>query len=160
MNTLTSYDIHSTKILKGHRYISHRVYAMTLQLWHAVFSRCFDKLQWHLQQVLSKIQFTISNENELCPGPIGIHGLKNENWEFLKFIRNQISSHFYMKYQKTYCQSVKHFNKHVNIPLCPIFKNNQFPGQEKKNFWKICIFLWKPTFSTFLFTEFNNTSTV
>ena len=46
--------IHSTKILKGHRYISHRVYAMTLQLWHPVLSSCFDDFQQHLQEVLSK----------------------------------------------------------------------------------------------------------
>jgi len=30
---------------------------------------------------------TISSENELCPGPIVIHGLKNQNLEFIKFIR-------------------------------------------------------------------------
>ena len=71
--------------------ISYRGYAMTLQLWHPVFSSCFYKFQQNLQEVLSKFWFTISNENELCPDPIGIHGIKNENWEFLKFTRNFIS---------------------------------------------------------------------
>ena len=32
-------------------------------------------------------QFTIASENDLCPGPFGIHGIKTENCEFLKFIR-------------------------------------------------------------------------
>jgi len=36
---------------------------------------------------MTKIQFTISSENELYPSPIGIHGMKNNNREFLKFIR-------------------------------------------------------------------------
>ena len=79
--------IHSTKKLKGHRYISYRVYATTLQLWHPVFSRWFDNFQQNLQRALSNIQFKISSENKLCPGPIGIHGIKNENSEFLKFMR-------------------------------------------------------------------------
>ena len=47
-----------------------------------------------LQQISTKftggtVEVSIydSSENELFPGSIGIHEIKNENWEFLKFIR-------------------------------------------------------------------------
>ena len=77
-NLLQAY-IHPAKILKGHRYISHRVHAMTLQLRYPVFSRSFDNFQQNLQEVLSKIQFTMSSGDKLCQGPFGIHGIKIEN---------------------------------------------------------------------------------
>ena len=134
-------NYNSTKILKGHRYISNMVYAMTLQLWHPVFSRCFDKFQQNLQEVLSEIQFTMSCENELCPGPIGIHGLKNKNWKFLKFIWKikvcSISSEIPPKH--VVCPSNTLINM-CTFHCVQILIKISFRSK-KKNFWKISFFV-------------------
>ena len=139
--------IHSTKILKDHRYISHRVYALTPQLWHSVFSRCFDKFQQNLQKVLSKFQFTSSSENELCSGPIGIHGIKNENWEILKFIRK---SHFSSCLSEipqnmlSVCQALWQTFAHSIVSR--FWEKKSVSRARKKSFWKICIFCEKQRF--------------
>ena len=130
--------IHSTKILKGHRYISHRVYAMNLQLWHPVFSRCFDKFQQNLQEVLSKVQFTISSENDLCPGPIDIHGIKKRK---LRISEIQDKNQFYFIFiwnTKKIIVSLSSTLINICTFHCVQFlrKKNQFPEQEKKTFEK------------------------
>ena len=95
---------------------------MRMNAYVNVFSSCFDDFQQHLQEVLSKFQSTISSENELWPGPIGIHGIKNENCDFLKFYRKL---NFILLLSEIpiniYCRYVKHFDKHLHILLCPIF---------------------------------------
>ena len=134
--------LHLPKILKGHRYISNRVYAMTLQLWHPVFLRCFDKFQQNLQ--------AIPCENELCPCPIGTHGLKNKKWEILKFIRKSKFVLFHLKYRK---HVVGLSSTLINICTfyCVHFlkEKKQFLEQEK-NFEKSALFVKNKVFNFFI----------
>jgi len=79
-----------------------------------------------------------------CPGSIEIHGIKNENWEFLKFIRklNFISFLSEISPKHVVCPSSNLISIYTFQCVQFLKKKNQFPVQEN-NFRKIRFFCEK-----------------
>ena len=69
---------------------------------------------------------------------------------FCNSLENQISFHLYLKYHKACCRSVKHFDKHLHIPLCPIFEKESVSGARKKPFEKYAFFVKNNVFHFFI----------